>query len=56
MKQRLVEFKDRNESELSVFIKAKDLSAYILLISYKSPVKYRYSLFNLLINNSLDTI
>ena len=56
MKQRLVEFKDRKESELLVFIKAKDLLAYILLISGKSPVKYRYSLLNSLINNSLDII
>lgn len=56
MKQRLVEFKDRKESELLVFIKAKDLSAYILFISCKSPVKYRYSPLNRLINNSLDII
>ena len=56
MKQRLVEFKDRKESELFLFIKAKDLSAYILLISGKSIVKYRYSLLNPLINNSLDII
>ena len=40
MKQRLVEFKDRKESELLVFIKPKDLSVYILLFSSKSPVKY----------------
>lgn len=56
MKQTLIEFKDRKESELLVFIKAKDLSTYILLISGKSPVKYRYSLLNPLINNSLDII
>lgn len=56
MKQTLVEFIDRKESELLVFIKAKDLSTYILLISGKSPVKYRYSLLNPLINNSLDII
>ena len=40
MKQRLVEFKDRKENELLVFLKTKDLSAYILLISGKSTVKY----------------
>ena len=56
MKQKLVEFKDRKESELLVFIKAKDLSAYILLISGKSQVKYWYSLLNLLINNLFDII
>lgn len=33
MKQRLNENNDRKESELLVFIKAKDLSAYVLLIS-----------------------
>lgn len=41
MKQRLNENIERNESELLAFIKAKDLSACILLISGKSPVKYR---------------
>ncbi|MDY4182982.1 MAG: four helix bundle protein [Candidatus Onthovivens sp.] len=56
MKQRLNENDERKESELLVFIKAKDLSAYILLISGKSPVKYRYSLLNPLINNSLEII
>ena len=56
MKQRLNENDERKESELLVFIKAKDLSAYILLISGKSPVKYRYSLLNPLINSSLEII
>ena len=54
MKQRINENDDRKESELLVFVKAKDLSAYILLISGKSPVKYRYSLLNPLINSSLE--
>lgn len=56
MKQRLNKNGDRKESELLVFIKAKDLSSYILLISGKSPVKYRYSLLNPLINSSLEII
>ena len=56
MKQRLNVSDDRKESELLVFIKAKDLSSYILLISGKSPVKYRYSLLNPLINESLEII
>jgi hypothetical protein len=29
---------NRKESELLVFMKAKDLSAYIILVSAKSPV------------------
>lgn len=36
--------------------KAKDLAAYILLISGKSLVKYRRPLFNSLINGSLSII
>lgn len=56
MKQRLNDNDEREESELLVFIKAKDLSFYILLISGKSLIKYRYSLLNPLINNSLDII
>ncbi len=55
MEQQLVN-NERKESELLVFIKAKNLSSYILLISGKSPVKYRYSLLNPLINSSLDII
>ena len=45
MKQRLNN-EERQESELLVFVKTKDLASYILLISGKSPVKYRYSLLN----------
>ena len=56
MRQRINTNGEREESELLVFIKVKDLAEYILLISGKSPVKYRYSLLNPLINNSLDTI
>ena len=56
MKLRLNESGDEKESELLVFIKVKDLSAYILLISGKSQVKYWYSPLNPLINNSLDII
>ncbi len=50
------ENEDGKESELLVFIKAKDLASYILLIIGKSPVKYRYSLLNPLINESLEII
>jgi hypothetical protein len=46
----------RRESELTVFIKAKDLSVYILLVSGKSPVKYRYSILNPLISACLSII
>ncbi len=56
MKQRLNENGERKESALLVFIKAKDSSVYILLISGKSSVKYRCSLLNPLINNSLEII
>lgn len=56
MKQRLNDNSERKESKLLVFIKAKDLSYYILLISGKSLIKYSYSLLNPLVNNSLDII
>ncbi len=56
MKQRLKEEEAKKESELLVFIKAKELSAYILQASAKSPVKYRYSILNPLINESLKVI
>lgn len=46
----------KKESELLVFVKAKDLSKYILLISARAPVKCRYSLLNNLINASLQLI
>ncbi len=47
---------ERKDNELVVFIKAKSILSYILLVSSKSPVKYRYSLLNTLINESLDMI
>ncbi len=56
MKQRLNESNERKETELLVFMKAKDLSAYILRASAKSPVKYRYSILNSLIHESLAII
>ncbi len=56
MKQRLNESNERKETELLVFIKAKDLCAYILKASAKSPVRYRYSILNQLINESLAVI
>ena len=46
----------RKESELLVFVKLKDLISYILKTCSKSPVKYRYSITNNLINNSLAII
>lgn len=51
MKQRINETGERN-----IFIKAKDLVAYILFISGKSPAKDRYSLLNPLINDSLGIV
>lgn len=54
MKQRLSNDGEQKESELLVFVKVKDLASYILLINGKSPVKYRYSLLNPLINKSLS--
>ncbi len=39
----------RQEPELLVFIKTKDLVSYILLINRKSRVKYRYSILKSLI-------
>ena len=56
MKQSLNESMERKETELLVFVKAKDLCAYILRISARSPAKYRFSLLNPLIGDSLDVI
>ena len=56
MKQILKEKEVRKESELLVFVKAKKLTEYIINISGKSPVKYRYSILNHLINECLDLI
>ena len=47
---------ERRDSELFVFAKVKDLVSYILLISGKSPVKYRYSILNPLISTCLSII
>ena len=46
----------RKESELMVFVKLKDLVKYILEACSKSPVKFRYSITNNLINTSLAII
>ena len=52
MKQKLNENGKRKESEFIVFVKAKDLAAYILFISGKSPVDH----LNPLINVSLSIV
>lgn len=43
-------------SELSVIIKAKTLSEYVLTITDKSPKRYRFTLVTRLQNYSLDVI
>lgn len=42
--------------ELGVIIKARDLTDYILLITDKSPKKFRMTLISRLVNLSLDIV
>ncbi len=56
MKQRLGERKEKKESELLVFQKAKKLASYVMAASSKAPVKFRYSVLNPLIGDSLDVV
>lgn len=46
----------QKKSKLYVFTKAKDLAKYILTVTEKSPVKFRYSLTIRLHNYILDAI
>lgn len=43
-------------NELGVIIKARDLTDYILLITDKSPKKFRMTLISRLVNLSLDIV
>ncbi len=56
MKQTLKEKEPRKETELLVFVKAKKLAEYVIDISGKAPVKYRYSVLNPLISDCLDMV
>ena len=56
MKQRLGDDGKRKESELLVFQKAKKLATYVMGASSKAPVKFRYSVLNPLISDSLDIV
>lgn len=55
MKQKLVK-PQKHETELIVFIKAKQLTEYITRISAVAPVKYRYSLLNRLLGECYDML
>ncbi len=46
----------RKESELYVFVKAKNLAEYIMRVSAGAPVKFRYSVLTPLIQKSQDAI
>ncbi len=46
----------RKETELLVFVKAKRLTEYIMQISVKAPVKFRYSVLNPLIRECIYMI
>ena len=48
--------KERKETELLVFVKVKALAKYILEVCGKAAVKYRYSLLNPLITDTLDIL
>ncbi len=48
--------KKREESELLVIVKAKDLGNYIFTITDKSPKKFRFSLISRLQNLALSII
>ncbi len=56
MKQRIGDEGKRKESELLVFQKAKKLAIYVMGASSKAPVKFRYSVLNPLISDSLDIV
>ena len=56
MKQRVGDDGQRKESELLVFQKAKKLATYVMGASSKAPVKFRYSVLNPLISDSLDIV
>ena len=46
----------KNQSELSVITKAKDLANYVLTVTEKSPKRFRFTLVSRLQNYSLDII
>lgn len=46
----------RNENELTVITKSKNLCSYIFKVTQNSPKKYRFSLVSRLENTSLDII
>lgn len=56
MRQRVGDDGRRKESELLVFQKAKKLAIYVMGVSSKAPVKFRYSVLNPLIGDSLDIV
>ena len=45
-----------NEKELTVIVKAKDLCAYIMTITQKSPKQFRFTFVSRLQNLSLDIV
>lgn len=47
---------ERNQSELTVITKAKDLCSYIMTITQKSPKQYRFTFVSRLQNLALSAI
>ena len=45
-----------NKSELSVIIKAKDLCSYVMIVTDKSPKRFRFTLVSRMQNYALDVI
>ena len=46
----------RNESDLYVIVRAKELCGYVLTVTDKSPKKFRFTLVSRLQNLSLDVV
>jgi len=47
---------EKNQSELSIVMKAKDLCRYVLTVTQKSPKQYRFTFTSRLQNLCLDII
>lgn len=46
----------RKQSELSVIVKAKDLSSYVLTVTEKSPKRFRFTLTSKLQTSALNVL
>ena len=51
-----METRTRKQSELSVIVKAKDLCSYILVVTEKSPKRFRFTITSKLQNYALNVL